>query len=117
MSARVTTGKAVLRWLALALVGTGAVGTAVPQLLADNSPVWLFALIVAAPVVVALLPLVLPRRVRTMATWTCALVLIVLTMLFGPGSGGYILPGALVLLLAAGLSGGSGATAGSSEQR
>lgn len=105
-----------LRMLALVLIVTGAAGTAVPQLLAESSPAWLFAVVVALPVVLAVLPLVLPRRLRARTTWACGLVLVVLAMLFGLGAGGYVLPGALVLLLAAGLSGGSTSRADPAER-
>lgn len=98
-------GAVALRWVALALIIGAVASTAVPQLRAENSPVWLYAAVVALPVVLAALPLVLRNRARATSTWGGALVLLVLTALFGLGAGGSLLPGALALLIAAALAG------------
>lgn len=107
----------VLRWAALALVIAEA-AMATPRLLTENNPTWFVVLVVAVPVALAGLPL-LSRNARTRitASWICAGLLLVLAALLGLGSGGYMLPSGLALLLAAAISGPNVDIAKSSDQQ
>lgn len=107
----------ILRWAALVLVIAEA-AMATPRLISEKNPIWFVVLIVAVSVVLAGLPLLFRRtRAQIAATWICAASLLVLAALFGLGAGGYMLPGGLVLLLAAGISGPDVGIAKSSDQQ
>jgi hypothetical protein len=99
-----TTGAAILRWAALVLILAGG-AVALPQLLGNNDPVLFSVLALAVPIALTGLPLLITRsRARIPTTWACALVLVALAVIFGLSIGTFMLPGALVLLLAAGLT-------------
>ncbi|WP_199430887.1 hypothetical protein [Qaidamihabitans albus] len=94
-----------LRWTALVFVLAGA-GVSMPRLLGDGNPALFTVLVLVVPVVLAALPLLVAhRRAAVPITWACALVLVGLALLLGLGVGTYLLPGALVLFVAAGMTG------------
>lgn len=98
-----------VRWaaLVLTLLGLGLAPVLVPL---DNpfwrhNPTWLTVVTLTLPIVLAGLPLLVTHhRARTPTTWICAILLTATAVLFGLGIGMLMLPGAVVLLLAAGLT-------------
>jgi hypothetical protein len=74
-----------------------------PLLLEDRNPLAFTVLHLTVPLLLVLVPLAagLTRRAVGVATWTCALVLFGLTIVFGLGLGLLYTPAAVLLLLAA----------------
>ncbi|PRX46939.1 hypothetical protein B0I33_10636 [Prauserella shujinwangii] len=108
----VGTVAAALRWAALLLVLAGA-GLSLPRLLDGDNPALLTVLVPAVSVALAATPLLVAgRRAAVPTTWACGLLLVGLAVVFGLGIGVFLLPGALVLLAAAGLTGAHPEAAG-----
>lgn len=94
----------ILHWAGLGIVLAGT-AIALPRLLTERNPTWLIVFSGTASIVLASLPLVVRRgRGQFVMTWICALTLVALAAVFGLGGGAFMLPGALVLLFAAGLT-------------
>lgn len=107
-------GRRIAGWLrvsALALI-SGGLALSVPHLLADRNSAVFTALVIAIPMTLVGLPVgAARRRAAPLVDLACGLALLAFSLVFALGVGLFLFPGAVVLVLAAGVSGKRGNSA------